>query len=251
MFKKLLSISIITSLISCNTMKTGASNGSTTNNTLTKAEKKEGWQLLFDGKTFDGWHSFNKNAVGKKWQVTENGEIHLTGGAKAGTYQTNDGGDIVTSQEFDNFHLSLDWKINTCGNSGIIFYVKEDSTKYKEVWNTGPEMQVLDNSCHPDAKIIKHRAGDLYDLISCSKETVKPALEWNHAEIKSLNGKIDFYLNGENVVSTTFWDDNWRKMLAASKFKTMPDFATFKKGKIALQDHGDLVWYKNVKIRRL
>ena len=131
-----------------------------------------------------------------------------------------------------------------------MFYVHEDSNYRRPYW-TGPEMQVLDNNAHPDAKIIKHRAGDLYDLISCSKETVKPALEWNQVEIKSLNGKLDFFLNGENVVSTMMWDDNWRKMIAASKFKEWPGFGTFKKGRICLQDHGDNVWFRNIKIKKL
>ena len=99
--------------------------------------------------------------------------------------------------------------------------------------------------------ILKHRAGDLYDLISCSKETVKPALEWNQVEIKSVNGKLDFFLNGENVVSTTMWDDNWNKMIAASKFKQWPGFGTFKKGKICLQDHDCNVWFRNIKIKKL
>ncbi|MFN2440722.1 MAG: DUF1080 domain-containing protein, partial [Chitinophagaceae bacterium] len=116
---------------------------------------------------------------------------------------------------------------------------------------TGPEMQVLDNAGHPDAKITKHRAGDLYDLISVSKETVKPAGEWNTAEIIADKGNLRFRLNGEEVVNTTMWDDVWRTMLANSKFKDMPGFGTFKKGKIALQDHGDNVWYRNIKIRRL
>ena len=150
-----------------------------------------------------------------------------------------------------NFELNLEWKVDTGANSGIIFYVNEDSAKYEWPWNTGMEMQVLDNDRHPDAKIPKHRAGDLYDLISCSRETVKPALEWNKAGIRALNGKLDLFLNGENVVSTTLWDDNWKKLIAGSKFKAMPNFGTFKKGRIALQDHGNKVWYRNIMIKKL
>ena len=116
---------------------------------------------------------------------------------------------------------------------------------------TGPEMQVLDNSCHPDAKIIKHRAGDLYDLISSSKETVKPAGEWNHAVIRSDHGKMEFWLNGTKAVEFTMHDAKWDEMVAASKFKTMPDFGKASKGHIALQDHGDNVWFRNIKIREL
>jgi hypothetical protein len=166
-------------------------------------------------------------------------------------WQIEQGGDIVSDSAYDNFHLKLEWKIAKDGNSGIIFYIHEDTAKYEWPWHTGPEMQVLDNNGHPDSKIIKHRAGDLYDLISCSKETVKPAGEWNLAEIKSLNGKLELFLNGENVVTTQLWDDAWKKLVAGSKFKAYPDFGTYKKGKIGLQDHGNMVWYRNVMIRKL
>jgi hypothetical protein len=147
--------------------------------------------------------------------------------------------------------LQLDWNISKDGNSGVIFYIHEDKDKYKWPWETGPEMQVLDNNGHPDGKIIKHRAGDLYDLITSSPETVKPPGEWNHAEIKSLNGNLEFYLNGVKVVSTTLWDDNWKKMVANSKFKSMPAFGTYKKGHIGLQDHGNEVRFRNIKIKAL
>jgi Domain of Unknown Function (DUF1080) len=219
------------------------------NNTLTEDEKKEGWELLFDGTTSKGWHRYGNTPVGAAWKVAD-GNLYLDATNKK-DWQIRDGGDILTDNEYDNFDLKLDWKIDTSGNSGIIFYISEDSVKYQWPWYTGMEMQVLDNNGHPDAKIIKHRAGDLYDLISSSKETVKPALEWNSAEIKCLNGKLDLFLNGENVVSTTLWDDNWKKLVAGSKFKSMPDFGTFKKGRIGLQDHGNNVWFRNIKIRKL
>ncbi|HVG42539.1 MAG TPA: DUF1080 domain-containing protein, partial [Chitinophagaceae bacterium] len=166
------------------------------------------------------------------------------------TAQT-EGGDLVTDNEYENFHLKLEWKIAPKGNSGVIFYVQEDKTKYNDTYNTGPEMQVLDNEGHADAKIIKHRAGDLYDLISVSRETVKKAGEWNAAEIIANNGKLDFYLNGEHTVSTTMWDTAWQQMIAGSKFKDMQGFGAFKKGRIALQDHGDDVWYRNIMIKTL
>ena len=218
-------------------------------NTLTEQQKTDGWQLLFDGTSMKGWHKYGGKPVGTAWKVAD-GTFYLDTTIKE-NWQIKDGGDIVSDDEFENFHLKLEWKIAKNGNSGIMFYVFEDTAKYKWAWETAPEMQVLDNDGHGDGKIIKHRAGDLYDLISCSKETVKPVGEWNLAEIKSVGGKLDLFLNGENVVSTTLWDDNWKKMVAGSKFVKMPDFGTYKKGKIALQDHGNNVSFRNVMIKKL
>lgn len=237
--------------ISCsnNSASTQTPTNEPTMEILTEDQQKEGWELLFDGKTMEGWHKYGGAPVGKAWKVAD-GTFYLDTTERI-DWQIKDGGDIVTNSAYDNFHLKLEWKIAKNGNSGIMFYVHEDSSKYKWAWETAPEMQVLDNAGHADAKIVKHRAGDLYDLISCSKETVKPHSEWNLAEIKCVNGKLDFYLNGENVVSTMMWDDNWNKMVAASKFAKMPGFGTYKKGKIALQDHGNTVWYRNVMIKKM
>lgn len=229
--------------------RTTTTNVDTMQNHLTEQQKADGWQLLFDGQSASGWHKYGGGPVGSAWKIVD-GTFYLdTSSKKDG--KIVGGGDIVTDEDYENFHLQLDWKISQNGNSGIMFYVKDDSDKYKKPYETGPEMQVLDNNGHPDAKIIKHRAGDLYDLISCSKETVKPAGEWNHAEIKVVNGKLDLYLNGENVVSTTMWDDNWKQMIAKSKFKQWKDFGTYKKGKICLQDHDNQVWYRNIMIKKL
>jgi hypothetical protein len=236
-------------IISCNSQN-DKSNSETMQNDSTKMSQtnNDGWISLFDGTTTKGWHKYGGGAVGSGWKI-QDGSIFLDT-----TVEVNgkrDGGDIVTDEEFENFDLKLEWKIAKNGNSGIMFCVHEDTTKYKYPFETGPEMQVLDNEGHPDGKIKKHRAGDLYDLVSCSKETVKPVGEWNQVEIKLLNGKLDFYLNGENVVSATMWDDNWNKLVAGSKFKTMPGFATFKKGHIDLQDHDCMVWFRNIMIKKL
>jgi hypothetical protein len=217
-------------------------------NTLSEKEKNNGWQLLFNGQTMNGWHTYGKQSAGKIWKV-EDGAVHLDPVAKKD--MANEGGDIVTDNEYDNFDLQLDWKISKNGNSGIIFYVKEDVAKYEQSYHTGLEMQVLDNNGHKDGKIYKHRAGDLYDLIASSKDATKPVGEWNHVEIISNHGKLDFYLNNEHTLTTSLWDDNWKKMVAGSKFKQWPDFGTYKKGRIDLQDHGDEVWYRDIKIKRL
>ncbi len=203
---------------------------------------------MFDGKSTQGWHTYGKTTASNGWKV-EDGALHLDAAAlKAGQAQ---GGDIVTQESYDNFHLKLDWKIAPNGNSGIILFVQEDPAKYQQTWNTGLEIQVLDNAGHPDAKIHKHRAGDVYDLIASSPETAKPAGQWNQVEIISQNGRLEVIQNGKKVVSTTMWDDNWRTLIAGSKFASMPGFGTFKSGKIALQDHGDDVWYRNIQIKRL
>ena len=215
---------------------------------LTGEENAGGWISLFDGKSKKGWHIYNGTSDGSAWKVVD-GTLFFDPSEKKDD-KTVGGGDLLTDDSFENYHLSLEWKISQNGNSGMIFNIMEDK-KYEHTYDTGPEMQVLDNMGHPDAKIIKHRAGDLYDLISCSKETVKPWGEWNKAEIKVNKGKLELFLNGTNVVSTTMWDDNWKKMLAGSKFRNMPDFGTVKNGHFALQDHGNQVWYRNIRIKKL
>ncbi len=207
---------------------------------------KKGWKSLFDGKSKKGWHIYRGEATGESWQV-EDGILMFVPINKPGV---KTGGDLTSDEEYENYHLSLEWKISEGGNSGIIFGVKEDSM-YKKSYLTGMEMQVLDNDKHPDAKIIKHRAGDLYDLISSTKENLKPVGEWNQAEVIYNNNTLQLILNGETVVSTTVGDENWDKLVAGSKFRTMKGFGTFRKGRIVLQDHGDKVWYRNIKLKQL
>lgn len=230
--------------MSCNNKSNPAAS-----NSLSNKEKNDGWELLFDGSTTNGWHRYGAGAIDSVWKV-EDGSLFLDTDMKKANGAKGDW-DIVSEKEYSDFHLKLDWKISPKGNSGIILYIHENKAKYNWPWQTGMEMQVLDNDGHADGKFKTHRAGDLYDLISVSKETVKPVGEWNHVEIKAVKGKLDFWLNGEHVISTNLWDDNWKKMVAGSKFKSMPDFGTYKSGRIGLQDHGDKVWYRNVIIKAL
>ncbi len=200
------------------------------------------WIVLFDGKSFDGWHSYNKGTVGPAWQIAD-GAMYLD-------KSKGEGGDLITDEEYENFEFTLEWKISDCGNSGIFFNVVE-SDQYQTPYLTGPELQVLDNKCHPDAKIDTHRAGDLYDMIETSVNNVKPAGEWNSIRIRSDNGKMTFSQNDEVVVQFTMHNDEWRKMVANSKFKTMPGFGKASKGRLGLQDHGDMVWFRNIKIKSI
>lgn len=221
---------------------------SAASNTLTDNEKKAGWKLLFDGQTLSGWHNYKSDKIGPAWKISE-GALYLDATNKK-DWQTMGGGDLITKDEFENYEFSVDWKIEPCGNSGIIFNVVEDP-KYDYVWKTGPEMQVLDNTCHPDAKIVKHRAGNLYDLIASKTESVHSAGEWNTAKIISNKGHLELWLNEVKQVETEMFTPEWEAMVKESKFKTAADFGKARKGHIALQDHGNQVWYKNIKIREL
>lgn len=208
--------------------------------TLTAEEAAAGWKLLFNGTDLSGWKGYRKDAPGEAWKA-ENGELALTAGGA---------GDIMTVEEFGPFELSLEWKISPNGNSGIIYLVKEDPSA-ENTYNTGPEMQVLDNDGHPDGKIPSHRAGALYDIAVPPDGAVKPVGEWNLAVVRFTGSEIEHWLNGTLVSESSYGDDAWRAKVAASKFRQWPLFGTFASGHIALQDHGDKVWYRNIKIRPL
>ena len=212
---------------------------------LISASPSKKWTTLFDEKTFNGWHNFNKTGpVSDKWTI-EDGAMMLTG---------KGGGDLVTDSTYENFELELEWKISEGGNSGVMWGVVEDK-KYCCPYMTGPEMQVLDDQKHPDAKAGKtgnHKSGSLYDMIPPSDTTVvKPAGEWNKAKMSIDKGRGMFWLNGKMMVEFPTTGTGWTDLVANSKFKTWSDFAKFPRGKIALQDHGNKVWYRNIRIREL
>lgn len=244
-------------LQSCNTNDESKPSASdVTPSSMMGTDDDSGWVYLFNGKSMDQWHSYGKPGLDAGWTIQQDSVLYLDTAATVLNAQGNRiNNNIVTNDEYGNFDLKLDWKISEKGNSGVIFYVKEDTALYHENYNSGMEMQVLDNGTptrlgHPDGKIYSHRAGDLYDLLA-AKDAGNSLGEWNHAEIVANNGTLDFYLNGQHTLSTNMWDDNWGQMIAISKFKDMKDFGTFKQGKISLQDHGNAVWFKNIRVKKL
>ncbi len=214
-------------------------------NTLTSKERKQGWVLLFNGESPEGWRGFNKEGVPSKW-VVQDGALHFDPKA------AGQGGDIVSANTYGDFELQLDWKIGACGNSGVFFHVSEGQ-QYDTVWRTGPEVQVLDNSCHPDAKNGPDRyAGANYALQAPNPvDAARPAGEWNHMRVLVKGPHVEHWLNGKKVVAYELWGDAWKQAVQKSKFNDMKDYGMMKTGHIALQDHGDPVWFRNIKIRPL
>ena len=210
-------------------------------NTLTEEEKAEGWQLLFDGEDLSQWRGFKQDSVPAGWTIDEHA-IHFTGEGR--------GGDLITEDEYDSFELQLEWKIVEGGNSGIMFHVTEDND---QTYLSGPEMQVLDDAGHPDAQNGPDRlAGANYALHPpSSTDAVKPAGEWNHIRLIVDDSRVEHWLNGEKVVEYELGSDDWKERVANSKFAEMPNYGKAETGRIALQDHGDPVWYRNIKIKRL
>ncbi|TXF87755.1 DUF1080 domain-containing protein [Neolewinella aurantiaca] len=206
------------------------------------------WVSLFNGEDFTGWHTYGKESVGAAWKIAD-GSIYLDVANKDG-WQTEGGGDIVTDKSYANYELELEWKIGKNGNSGIIYNIVE-TDEYDYPWLTGPEMQVLDNDGHPDGKIKTHRAGDLYDFISVAEENVKPVGEWNKVKLVVTDGKVEHWLNGKKQVEYANKGPEWEAMIDKSKFKDYDAFGMSTSGKISLQDHGDAVWFRGIRIREL
>jgi len=215
-----------------------------------KKAKDDGFVSIFDGKTTTGWRGYDKPAFpAEGWEVVD-GTLHClaSGNGEAGL-----GGDIIYDKKLSNFELDLEWKISEGGNSGIFILAQEiDSVP---IYESSPEMQILDNDKHPDAKLGvdgNRMAGSLYDLIPAKPQNTKPAGEWNHVHILVYQGTVVFSSNGANVVEFHLWTDAWEKMVLESKFKDWPMFLnTAKEGYIGLQDHGNDVWFRNIKLKIL
>lgn len=212
-----------------------------TPNTLTNKERAEGWKLLFDGSTTSGWRGYKKDAAPEAWKV-EDGALTLAGKRV---------GDLITVDEYENFEFAFEWKISKNGNSGV-FYLVQEKPELAQTYHSGPEYQVIDNAGHPDAKNGPDRhAGANYALQAPAKDTSKPVGQWNQGRIVKRGAHVEHWLNGEKVVEYELWSDAWKAQVAASKFSKMPAYATAKKGHLALQDHGDPVAFRSLKIKVL
>lgn len=206
-------------------------------NTLTAQEKAGGWRLLFDGATTAGWRGFRKPDMPAGWQVVDGA---LT--------RTAEAGDIVTVGEFGSFELAFDWKIAPGGNSGVFFHVTED---VEAVWHSGPEYQILDNAAHRDGLKPETSAGADYALHAAIRDAARPPGTWNQGRIVVNGPHVEHWLNGEKVVEYELGSPDWTERVRRSKFSAYPGFGRAPRGRIALQDHGDRVAYRNIKIRPL
>lgn len=206
-------------------------------NTLTLLQQAEGWSLLFDGQTTDAWRGFNKDHMPEGWSIIDESIV-----------RTGSGGDIITREQFDDFELSLDWKVEPGGNSGVFFNVTEDG---HSVWLTGPEMQILDNAKHSDGASPLTSAGSNYALHSPSLDMTGPPGSWNRAKIVVRGDHVEHWLNGVRILEYVLESPQWERRVADSKFRSMPDYGRRSRGHIALQDHGDIVAFRNIRIRRL
>lgn len=226
-------------------------------NALTEEEKEEGWILLFDGKSFNGWRSLGRDRIPEGHWVIQDGAIKKVPSGNVPLQEDGqplEGGDIITIRTFENFELTLEWKISPAGNSGIKYNVSEEmSTSHSPMRAAlGFEYQILDDEEHPDAKVGENRtAAALYDMIAPGGKKLKPVGEYNTARIIFNGNHGEHWLNGIKVLEYDLDTPRMESLLAASKYRVYPDFTKKRKGHIVLQDHTDAAWYRNIKIREL
>jgi hypothetical protein len=207
-------------------------------NTLTPEERAAGWRLLFDGKSLEGWRGYNKQTAPETWKVVD-GELALVG----------KGGDLITKEQFADFELKLEWKlVKPGGNSGVFFHGAETTDP---IYYTAPEIQIIDNARHKDAANVTHTAGSNYDLDAPSRDVTKPIGEWNELRVVVRGPHVEQWMNGVKLVEYELWSPEWEAKVKASKFAKMPGYGRAKTGHIGLQDHGDPVAFRNLKIRPL
>src|SRR5215213_8409278 len=213
-------------------------------NTLTAAEKSAGWTLLFDGRSLDGWRGYKKaDAAGVRWKV-EDGSLALPADNGRDTHGQRD---IISKDTFEQFELVFDWRIAPGGNSGVKYFILEDLDSA-----IGHEYQVIDDERHPDAKIGPHRqTAAFYDVLRAADRPIKPAGEWNTTRIVVRGQTVEHWLNGKKVLQYELGSPALKAAIAKSKFKDIPRFGLRQNGHILLQDHGNQVWFRSIKIRRI
>ncbi|MDO1445720.1 DUF1080 domain-containing protein [Rhodocytophaga aerolata] len=218
-------------------------------NTLSGQEKKEGWKLLFDGKSLIGWHTYGKKGIGPAWKV-EGDALLLHVPERAGN-KTQGGGDIVTDDVFTgDFELKFDWKITRLANSGVFLFVTE-SPKYENAHNTGLEIQVTDNAIFGEGPDNNRRAGDLFGIASSRLREVKSVGEWNQTHVVFQKGRLNIFLNGFQIHEIRLDSQAWKEALAKSGLKEAPISQGKFTGRIGIQDWGSQAWYRNIKIKPL
>ena len=206
-------------------------------NRLNATERAAGWQLLFDGNSLTGWRGYNSESMPTGWSA-ENGMLIRTG----------PGGDIITEQQFADFELSLEWLVGPSGNSGVLFRAVEGQ---EEVYHGAPEMQILDDAGHADGRSPLTSAGSNYGLHGVPRGIVKSAGEWNTSRIVVVNNQVEHWLNGDKVVEYELGSADWAQRVANSKFAQWPAYGRASRGHIGIQDHGDRVSFRNLKIREI
>ena len=211
---------------------------STQMNALTAQEQRDGWKLLFDGKTTNGWRNYRKQTVGAGWTVVA-GMLVRSG---------DNAGDIITDEQYRNFNLELDWRIAEGGNSGV-FYRATQEGDY--IWQTAPEMQILDDDRHADGKSPLTSAGSNFALYAAPRGSPHPAGQWNSASVIVNGNQAEHWLNGKKVVEYELGSTEWKDRVAKSKFNSMPLYGKSSEGYIGLQDHGDRVEFRNIRIKVL
>jgi hypothetical protein len=230
---------------------------------LTQFSKDEdGYYVIFDGTSLNGWRGYGKDVVPKRWVIVEKEGALKFQGTGTGEGQQGDGGDIIFAHKFKNFEVSIDWKCSKGANSGIFYLAQE--IKGEPIYISSPESQVLDNDNHPDAKLGvngNRKSTSLYDMIPAIPQNANPFGEWNNTTIMVYRGTVVHYQNGANVLEYHLWTKQWTEMLQASKFSQEKWPLAFTllnncggadhEGYIGLQDHGDDVWFKNIRIKIL
>ena len=217
-----------------------SSNNKQKENTLTEKEKKEGWVLLFDGTTMNGWRTY-KNKESEGWDV-KNGELYCK---EEGVTKR---ADLITNNKYENYELQIDWKISPKKNSGIIYMATEENGASYE---SGPEYQVIDDIGYPAKLNDKQLSGANYDMHAPSAKVAKPAGEFNHTRIVINKGHVEHWLNGTKVVNYQLWTPEWEQIKATSKWKDVKPYGMSKSGHIALQDHGGGIAFRNIKLKPL